>query len=65
LAQAILFIYDKYEDMIDHHVLKASGEVQMHYNKFDVVVLSKIPRAFKRRRDFKTLWKSVFTGFQC
>ncbi len=45
LAHTIPFIYDKYEDIIDHHVLRAGDEVQKHYNKFGAVVLSKIPRA--------------------
>lgn len=45
LAHTIPFIYDKYEDIIDHHVLRAGDEVQKHYNKFGAAVLSKIPRA--------------------
>jgi hypothetical protein len=45
LAHTIPFIYDKYEDIIDDHVLRAGDEVQKHYNKFDAAVLSKIPRA--------------------
>jgi len=54
LAHAILFIYDKYEDMIDHHVLKASGEVQTHYNNLMLRFWAKSQGLFwKRRRDLR------------
>ncbi len=45
LAQTLPFIYDKYEDVIDHHANKISEQAQVHYKKLDENVFSKIPRA--------------------
>ncbi|CAM6039140.1 unnamed protein product [Sphagnum compactum] len=45
LAQTLPFIYDKYEDVIDHHANRISEQAQVHYKKLDENVFSKIPRA--------------------
>ncbi|XP_024392477.1 reticulon-like protein B10 [Physcomitrium patens] len=39
------FIFDKYEDVIDHHAQKASEAASVQYRKLDDAILRKIPRA--------------------
>jgi hypothetical protein len=38
------FIFDKYEDVIDHHAQKASEAASVQYRKLDDAILRKIPR---------------------
>jgi hypothetical protein len=45
LALTVPFIYDKYEDVIDHHANRISEQAQAHYKKLDENVFSKIPKA--------------------
>jgi hypothetical protein len=45
LALTLPFIYDKYEDVIDHHANRISEQAQAHYKKLDENVFSKIPKA--------------------
>ncbi|KAH9566120.1 hypothetical protein CY35_04G113400 [Sphagnum magellanicum] len=45
LALIVPFIYDKYEDVIDHHANRISEQAQAHYKKLDENVFSKIPKA--------------------
>jgi hypothetical protein len=39
------FVYDTYEDVIDHHAKVAVDAVNVQYKKLDDAVLRKIPRA--------------------
>jgi hypothetical protein len=39
------FVYDKYEDVIDHHARKAADMANVHYKRLDDAVLQRIPRA--------------------
>ncbi|KAG0591994.1 hypothetical protein M758_1G204000 [Ceratodon purpureus] len=45
LLHIVPFVYDKYEDVIDHHAKKAADVASTHYKNVDAAVLSKIPRA--------------------
>jgi hypothetical protein len=45
LLHIVPFVYDKYEDVIDHHARKAADVANYHYKNVDAAVLSKIPRA--------------------
>lgn len=45
LVHIVPFIYDKYEDVIDHHAKVAADTASYHYKKVDDAVLRKIPRA--------------------
>jgi hypothetical protein len=45
LLHIVPFVYDKYEDVIDHHARKAADVASYHYKNMDTTVLSKIPRA--------------------
>jgi predicted secreted Zn-dependent protease len=45
LLHIVPFVYDKYEDVIDHHAQKAADVASYHYKNMDAAVLSKIPRA--------------------
>ncbi|CAM6046149.1 unnamed protein product [Sphagnum compactum] len=45
LALTVPFIYEKYEDVIDHHANRISEQAQAHYKKLDENVFSKIPKA--------------------
>jgi len=45
LLHVIPFIYDTYEDVIDHHAKVAVDTANVHYKKLDDAVLRKIPRA--------------------
>ncbi|KAG0630794.1 hypothetical protein M758_1G204200 [Ceratodon purpureus] len=44
------FVYDKYEDVIDHHAKKAADLASTHYKNMDAAVLSKIPRAPAKKK---------------
>ena len=52
LFHTVPFIYDKYEDVIDHHARKASELANHHYKNFDAAVLSKVPRAPAKQKKF-------------
>jgi hypothetical protein len=45
LLHIVPFIYDKYEDVIDHHAKNAADVASYHYKRVDDAVLQKIPRA--------------------
>jgi hypothetical protein len=45
LLHVVPFVYDKYEDVIDHHARNAADIANVQYKKLDDAVLSKIPRA--------------------
>jgi hypothetical protein len=45
LIHTVPFVYDKYEDVIDHHAKKAADVAATHYKNVDAAVLSRIPRA--------------------
>jgi hypothetical protein len=45
LLHVVPFVYDKYEDVIDHHARKAADMANVHYKKLDDAVLQRIPRA--------------------
>ena len=45
LLHVVPFVYDKYEDVIDHHARTAADMANVQYKKLDDAVLSKIPRA--------------------
>jgi hypothetical protein len=45
LLHVVPFVYDKYEDIIDHHASNAFHAANVHYKKLDDAVLQKIPRA--------------------
>lgn len=45
LLHVVPFVYDKYEDIIDHHASNAFHAANVHFKKLDDAVLQKIPRA--------------------
>lgn len=45
LLHIVPFIYDKYEDVIDHHAKNAADTASYHYRRVDDAILSKIPKA--------------------
>jgi hypothetical protein len=45
LLHVIPFVYDMYEDVIDHHAKVAVDTANVHYKKLDDSVLRRIPRA--------------------
>jgi hypothetical protein len=45
LLHIVPFIYDKYEDVIDHHAKNLADTANYHYKRVDDAVLRKIPRA--------------------
>lgn len=45
LLHVVPFVYDTYEDVIDHHAKVAVDAANDHYKKLDNAVLRKIPRA--------------------
>lgn len=45
LLHVVPFVYDKYEDVIDHHARKAADMANVQYKKLDDAVLQRIPRA--------------------
>lgn len=45
LLHVVPFVYDTYEDVIDHHAKVAVDTANVHYKKLDDAVLRKIPRA--------------------
>ena len=50
LLHTVPFVYEKYEDVIDHHAKKAADLARTHYNNMDAAVLSKIPRAPAKKK---------------
>jgi len=50
MLHVVPFVYDKYEDAIDHHAKKAADAASIHYKKMDAAVLSKIPRAPAKKK---------------
>lgn len=50
LLHIVPFVYDKYEDVIDHHARKAAEVANTQYKKVDATVLSKIPRAPAKKK---------------
>jgi hypothetical protein len=50
LLHVVPFIFDKYEDVIDHHARKAADTASVQYKKIDNAVLQKIPRAPAKKK---------------
>lgn len=50
MLHIVPFVYDKYEDVIDHHAKKAADMASVHYQKVDAAVLSRIPRAPAKKK---------------
>ncbi|EFJ22749.1 hypothetical protein SELMODRAFT_271164 [Selaginella moellendorffii] len=50
VAHIIPFVYDKYEDKIEHYMKVAVSEGKKQYSKVDEMVVKKIPRAAKEKK---------------
>ncbi|KAL8208161.1 hypothetical protein R6Q57_007573 [Mikania cordata] len=48
-AHTLPVVYEKYDDQIDNTVYNVLGKLQNHYSKLDASVLSRIPKATRKK----------------